>query len=86
MFSLPVSHLCVCFIVFDQTKYQTVDIIKGRIPLLPHVTHLAVDIKLWERHSTGPGVACLLTQCSNIKHLSLQLCYIIKKVRKMFFH
>ncbi|CAD6262292.1 unnamed protein product [Miscanthus lutarioriparius] len=63
----------------SEAKYNTVDIIKGRILLLPHVTHLAVYIELWERHSTGPGVACLLAQCSNIKYLSLQLRYIITK-------
>lgn len=60
-----------------ETKYQTVDRIKGRIPPLPLVTSLSVCIKLRERHSSGPSVACLLAQCSNIKYLSLQLCYSI---------
>ncbi|CAN6308729.1 unnamed protein product [Urochloa humidicola] len=51
-----------------------VDVIKDKIPQLPNVTSLAVKIHIMcERHSTGDGVAGLLTRFNNLRYLSLKL-------------
>ncbi|KAG0527470.1 hypothetical protein BDA96_06G236300 [Sorghum bicolor] len=62
-----------------ETKYRRGDIIKGQIPSLTHVTSLSIHVTLWEPHSFGASVASFLAQCSNIRYLSLKLCYLIKK-------
>ncbi|KAL6650762.1 hypothetical protein ACP70R_009687 [Stipagrostis hirtigluma subsp. patula] len=61
--------LCV-----SKDQYKVVDIVKGRIPHLPHVTSLKVHVDYsWELHSFGDGVASLLRECSNLRYLCLQL-------------
>ncbi|WVZ61062.1 hypothetical protein U9M48_010990 [Paspalum notatum var. saurae] len=53
---------------------RQVDLIKDKMPQLPNVTHLAVNLHpIVERHSFGDGVAGLLTRFSNLEYLSLQL-------------
>ncbi|KAL6636655.1 hypothetical protein ACP70R_024227 [Stipagrostis hirtigluma subsp. patula] len=50
-----------------------VDLIKDKLPQLPHVTSLSVHVHvIWERHSFGDGVAGLLTRFNNLKYLRLQ--------------
>ncbi|CAL5030045.1 unnamed protein product [Urochloa decumbens] len=56
---------------------QVSDIIKGRIPHLPTVTILTVTIFLYELHSSGDGLADILTQCNNLKYLCLDFKYYI---------
>lgn len=51
-----------------------VDMIKSRVPHLPHITSLSVNISLWlGRHGYGAGVANLLTRFDNLRRLSLHL-------------
>ncbi|CAL4936740.1 unnamed protein product [Urochloa decumbens] len=53
---------------------RRVDMIKDRIPQLPNITSLFVNIHvITERHSFGDGVASLLTRFSNLIYLGLQL-------------
>ncbi|CAL4928067.1 unnamed protein product [Urochloa decumbens] len=53
---------------------RRVDMIKDRIPQLPNITSLFVNIHvITERHSFGDGVAGLLTRFSNLIYLGLQL-------------
>nr|CAB3485758.1 unnamed protein product [Digitaria exilis] len=78
-------YLEVCLQVPKREK-KYVDIIKSWIPQLPHVTSLAIDIMLWSRRSSyTAGIASLLAQCNNIRHLSLQLFSLIEKVSQKFW-
>ncbi|KAG2623565.1 hypothetical protein PVAP13_3KG068200 [Panicum virgatum] len=53
-----------------------VDIIKGSIPQLPHVTSLKIHVTLGEgRSSYAAGIASLLAQCSSIRYLGLNFRY-----------
>ncbi|KAL6650763.1 hypothetical protein ACP70R_009688 [Stipagrostis hirtigluma subsp. patula] len=61
-----------------KSEHNAVDIIKGRIPHLPHVTSLKVHVNnSWVLHSYGVGVASLLSKCSNLRYLCLHLGLII---------
>jgi hypothetical protein len=48
---------------------------KGRIPHLPNVTSLTVEIYVSELHSFGDGLSDILAQCNNLKYLCLDLHY-----------
>ncbi|KAL6636644.1 hypothetical protein ACP70R_024216 [Stipagrostis hirtigluma subsp. patula] len=51
-----------------------VNIIKDRIPQLPHFTSLIVDVNTsGERHSSRDGLASLLTRFNGLRYLRLQL-------------
>ncbi|RLM75272.1 hypothetical protein C2845_PM15G22130 [Panicum miliaceum] len=57
---------------------RDVDIIKGSIPQLPYVASLTlkIHVTLWDqRRSYTAGIASLLAQCSNLRHLSLNFFY-----------
>ncbi|CAN6233567.1 unnamed protein product [Urochloa humidicola] len=50
------------------------DMIKSRIPQLPHITSLIVNVSIWfERHEFGASVASLLTRFRNLRHLIVHL-------------
>ncbi|XP_072149493.1 uncharacterized protein [Setaria viridis] len=51
-----------------------VDLIKDKVPHLPQITSLTVNVcKAFERHDFGVGVANLLTRFTNLRRLSLHL-------------
>ncbi|PUZ62085.1 hypothetical protein GQ55_4G329400 [Panicum hallii var. hallii] len=53
---------------------KDVDMIKSRVPHLPHITSLAVNVSCsFKRHGYGASVASLLTRFSNLRRLSLHL-------------
>ncbi|CAL5036925.1 unnamed protein product [Urochloa decumbens] len=53
---------------------EDVNMIKSRVPHLPHVTSLTVNVSLpFKRHGYGASVGSLLTRFRNLKHLSLHL-------------
>ncbi|KAJ1292975.1 hypothetical protein BS78_01G032200 [Paspalum vaginatum] len=53
---------------------RQVDLIKDKLPQLPDVTHLAVNLHpIVDRHSFGDGVVGLLTRFGNLEYLRLQL-------------
>ncbi|KAJ1296991.1 hypothetical protein BS78_01G344200 [Paspalum vaginatum] len=53
---------------------QEVEILKSRIPHLPHVTSLTVNVSApVERHDFGASVATLLTRFSNLRRLNIHL-------------
>ncbi|KAL6651377.1 hypothetical protein ACP70R_010302 [Stipagrostis hirtigluma subsp. patula] len=57
-----------------ESEHNADDIIKDRIPHLPHVTSLKVHVdNSWVLHSYGVGVASLLSECSNLRYLCLHL-------------
>ena len=65
----------------DKVFEEDVDIIKSRVPHLPRITSLTVNVSLsFERHDFGAGVASLLTRFSNLRHLSLHLPYFLSLV------
>ncbi|CAL5051203.1 unnamed protein product [Urochloa decumbens] len=50
------------------------DMIKSRVPQLPHITSLTVNVSNWfERHDFGAGIASLLTRFRNLRHLIVHL-------------
>ncbi|KAF8698148.1 hypothetical protein HU200_035663 [Digitaria exilis] len=53
---------------------EDMDIISNRVPHLPQITSLIINVTDWaERHDFGAGVASLLTRFNNLRRLSLQL-------------
>ncbi|CAN6269280.1 unnamed protein product [Urochloa humidicola] len=52
-----------------KVKDRVADIIRGRIPHLPHLIYFNVHVDLLELHSFGVGIADILAQCSNLKYL-----------------
>ncbi|RLN16766.1 hypothetical protein C2845_PM02G43280 [Panicum miliaceum] len=64
----------VVFLYISSRRDLWVDLIKDKIPRLPHVTSLEIQVHpLCERHSTADGAASLLTRFSNLRYLALQL-------------
>nr|CAB3467103.1 unnamed protein product [Digitaria exilis] len=59
----------------SKLKYvEHVDLIKDKVPHLPHITSLTVNVsEAFERHNFGAGVANLLTRFTNLTHLNLHL-------------
>ncbi|CAN6165008.1 unnamed protein product [Urochloa humidicola] len=56
-----------------------VDLIKDKVPYLPQITSLTVNVsEAFERHNFGAGVANLLTRFTNLRHLSLHLPFFIE--------
>jgi hypothetical protein len=56
-----------------------------KIPHLPNVTSLTVEISLFELHSFGDGVSDILAQCNNLKYLCLDLNCCIAELVSNFF-
>ncbi|KAF8698161.1 hypothetical protein HU200_035677 [Digitaria exilis] len=53
---------------------EDVEIIKSRVPNLPHITSLTINVSMsFEWRNFGVGVANLLTRFTNLKRLSLHL-------------
>ncbi|CAN6179217.1 unnamed protein product [Urochloa humidicola] len=53
---------------------KDVDMIGSRVPHLPQITSLVVNVSnFFERHDFGAGVASLLTRFGNLRHLGLHL-------------
>ncbi|TVU44393.1 hypothetical protein EJB05_03832, partial [Eragrostis curvula] len=62
------------YLLIKRNMVYCIDIIKGRLPPLPHVTSLAIDVHLlWEQHSLGDNLASLLTGFNNLRNLEIQL-------------
>ncbi|CAO2036503.1 unnamed protein product [Urochloa humidicola] len=68
------THLEVYLLITKEEGRVVSDVIKGRIPRLPHLISLNVHVDTLESnplelHSFGVGLADILTQCNNLKHL-----------------
>ncbi|CAN6240897.1 unnamed protein product [Urochloa humidicola] len=75
--STSLTHLEVFLCITKEEGGVVPDIIKGRIPRLPHLISLnvcvgALDSNPLELHSFGVGLADILTQCNNLKHLRVR--------------
>ncbi|TVU44394.1 hypothetical protein EJB05_03833, partial [Eragrostis curvula] len=62
-------------LTLKRNKWRCIDIIKGRVPQLPNVTSLAIEVCLpREQHSLlGDSLATLLTGFNNLRYLDIQL-------------
>nr|TKW20094.1 hypothetical protein SEVIR_4G062900v2 [Setaria viridis] len=68
------SSVTCLHITLDGRKSTYVDLIKSRVPHLPHITSLIVNVSfMLERHDFGVGVASLLTRFNNLRRLSMHL-------------
>ncbi|CAN6202433.1 unnamed protein product [Urochloa humidicola] len=57
-----------------KVREDHVDLIKDKIPHLPHITSLTVNVsEAFKRHNFGAGVANLLTRFTNLRDLSIHL-------------